>query len=221
MGKYSYDYPMPAATVDLAVFVVEGEVLKVLMIQRKHDPHAGRWAFPGGFVEIDEPFEAAARREMKEETGLKIQGTLGFVGVFGAPGRDPRGRTISIAHATVLRGPCPSVHGSDDATVAQWIDANRAHDLAFDHDTIMSAAKNWLISKVEEGPVGLALLPERFHSNDVVAMHRAVMGHAGGAKNWLSRMIKRAYVTHAPHRGTYVGEHQPVKSTKYEVPFLT
>src|SRR4051794_19316530 len=102
---YCYDYPRPAVTVDLVVFSLSGDELRVLLIRRKADPFAGRWALPGGFLEMDEPIADGARRELREETGLEAAGPLALIGVFGDPGRDPRGRTISLAHATVVRGP--------------------------------------------------------------------------------------------------------------------
>ena len=77
------------------------EALRVLLIRRGHDPFAGKWAIPGGFLEMDEPVEAGARRELKEETGLEIPGPIEPIGFFGEPGRDPRGRTITLAHAAV------------------------------------------------------------------------------------------------------------------------
>ena len=87
---YCYDYPRPAVTVDLVVFaLVDGE-LRVLLIRRKHDPFAGRWAIPGGFLEIDEPIEAAARRELREETGLDVDAPITPIGVFGARARPAR-----------------------------------------------------------------------------------------------------------------------------------
>src|SRR4051812_48945169 len=97
---YCYDYPRPAVTVDLAAFALRDAGLRVLLVRRKHEPFAGRWAFPGGFLELDEPIEAAALRELREETGFEVPGPVELIGVFGAPGRDPRGRTISLAHAT-------------------------------------------------------------------------------------------------------------------------
>jgi 8-oxo-dGTP diphosphatase len=85
---YCYDHPRPAVTVDIVVFARAGDALRVLMIRRKSDPFAGRWALPGGFLEIDEPIEAGARRELQEETGVKVEGPLSLLGVWGDPGRD-------------------------------------------------------------------------------------------------------------------------------------
>jgi 8-oxo-dGTP diphosphatase len=144
MARFTYDYPRPAVTVDLVVFSRHGRSTRVLLIRRKHEPFAGRWAIPGGFVDMDEPFDRAARRELKEETGLDADGPIAFLGVFGRPGRDPRGRTISIAHATLLPGPDPPIEGGDDATEAAWHDVEAAKGLAFDHDEILAAAKAWL-----------------------------------------------------------------------------
>src|SRR5437660_12557768 len=97
-GKYTYDYPRPAVTVDV-VIVTQEKKPRVLLIRRKHDPFAGMWAIPGGFVDMDEPLEAAARRELHEETGLEAD-RLEQLYTFGDPDRDPRGRTISVAYLT-------------------------------------------------------------------------------------------------------------------------
>src|SRR5689334_8829310 len=121
-GPYCYEYPRPAVTVDLVVFALEGQGLRTLLIRRGKDPFAGRWALPGGFLDIDEPIEAAARREFREETGLDAPEVVEFLGAFGDPGRDPRGRTISLAHVAALRGPVPPPTGGDDASAAAWLD---------------------------------------------------------------------------------------------------
>jgi 8-oxo-dGTP diphosphatase len=141
---YCYDYPRPAVTVDLVVFARAGDALRVLMIRRKSDPFAGRWALPGGFLDINEPIEVGARRELQEETGVKVEGPLALLGVWDDPGRDPRGRTISLAHATVLKSPPPDPKAADDAEKAAWLDPEGLTGLAFDHDRILAAALEWL-----------------------------------------------------------------------------
>src|SRR6266404_4332625 len=95
-GRYVYEWPRPAVTVDL-VIVTREKKPRVLLIRRKHEPFADCWAIPGGFVDMDEPLDAAARRELLEETGVRVQQVV-QLGTFGAPGRDPRGRTISVAY---------------------------------------------------------------------------------------------------------------------------
>ncbi|HEY2157545.1 MAG TPA: NUDIX hydrolase [Isosphaeraceae bacterium] len=144
MPRFCYAYPRPSVAVDLVVFARDRGAARVLLIRRKHKPFAGRWAIPGGFINMGEPFEEAARRELKEETGLDAAGPLAFIGVFGRPRRDPRGRTISIAHATLHRGPIPRIRGTDDAAEAAWHDVDAARGLAFDHDEILAAARAWL-----------------------------------------------------------------------------
>ena len=141
---YCYPYPRPAVTVDLVVFSTGGSGVRVLLIRRGKDPFAGRWAIPGGFLEMDEPVEAGARRELQEETGLDLPGPVAFLGLFADPDRDPRGRTISLAHVAILRAPAPKVAGDDDASEADWIDPRQPLDLAFDHGKILTAALEWL-----------------------------------------------------------------------------
>ena len=141
-GKYCYDYPRPAVTVDVVV-VTREEHPRVLLIKRKADPFAGVWAIPGGFIEADEPLEAAARRELKEETGVELE-KIEQLGAFGDPRRDPRGRTISIAYLgqvdPALVKPC----AADDAAEVGWHALSHLPRLAFDHDKILACARHYL-----------------------------------------------------------------------------
>jgi 8-oxo-dGTP diphosphatase len=188
---YCYEYPRPAVTVDVVVFTVREGTLRTLLIRRKKDPFAGRWAIPGGFLEIDEPVERGARRELREETGVEVPWPLDPIGFFGAVDRDPRARTISLAHATVVRSPGPEPLGADDASEAAWIDVAQVGPLAFDHDQILASALTWLTLSIEAGPVGLALLPEPFQATDVQDLFRAVHGTPAGAATW-HRNLRRA-----------------------------
>jgi 8-oxo-dGTP diphosphatase len=198
---YCYDYPRPAVTVDLAIFALSGDGLRVLLIRRKHDPFAGRWALPGGFLEIDEPIELGARRELREETGFEATGPIAFLGVYGDPGRDPRGRTISLAHAAVVRAAPVEVAGGDDAAEAAWRLARASGPLAFDHDAMLGQALGWLAQGVRKGRLGLDLLPEEFDEADVKRLFRSLFDATVGAGHWLRRMEKAGLVEHRAGSG--------------------
>jgi 8-oxo-dGTP diphosphatase len=192
---YCYDYPRPAVTVDLAVLALSGDGLRVLLIRRKHDPFAGRWGLPGGFLEIDEPIEAGARRELREETGLDVAGPIAFLGAYGDPSRDPRGRTISMAHAAVIRDIPAGVAGGDDASEAAWkLAKGGGEPLAFDHDAILSQALRWLADGVRSDGLGLGLLPEEFDEAEVRGMYRTLFGTTSGSSHWLRRMEKSGLI---------------------------
>lgn len=137
-GKHCYDHPRPAVTVDIVLFHRAQRGARVLLIQRKNEPFKGYWAFPGGFVDEDESLEAAAARELQEETGLEgIE--LEQIGAFGDPGRDPRGHTVSVVFAALLDEQAPPAP-SDDAEAAEWHSAFNPPALAFDHKAILRAA---------------------------------------------------------------------------------
>ena len=99
---YTYEYPRPALTVDCVVFGLDEQDLKVLLVRRGGQPFAGRWALPGGFVNMNETLDAAARRELEEETGLRIR-LLEQLHTFGAVQRDPRGRVVTVAYYALVR----------------------------------------------------------------------------------------------------------------------
>lgn len=132
--KYTYDYPRPAVTTDCVVFGIDGSDLKVLLIERGSEPYKGCWAFPGGFLNMDETAEQGALRELKEETGLDLQ-HITQVGAFSAVDRDPRDRVITIAFYALVKK--SAVQGGDDAAKAQWFSLNDMPRLAFDHDDIL------------------------------------------------------------------------------------
>lgn len=135
---YTYRYPHPAVTADSVVLCRRDGQAKVLLIQRKFPPCEGQWAFPGGFMNIDETTEEAARRELMEETGIGgLQ--MAEVGVFSRVDRDPRERVITVAYVAVTDRYYEPV-ASDDASMAQWFDLNALPELAFDHAEILQRA---------------------------------------------------------------------------------
>lgn len=134
---YSYDYPRPAVTADCIVMTREDDP-KVLLIERGHEPFKGCWAFPGGFMNMDETTEQCAIRELEEETGLKVT-DIQQLGAYSKVDRDPRGRTITVAYLAFVDTPLP-VKGQDDAAKAQWFSIKNLPKLAFDHEEIMKDA---------------------------------------------------------------------------------
>lgn len=134
---YTYKYPRPAVTADCIV-ITEDTDAKVLLIQRGDEPYKECWAFPGGFMNMDENTEQCALRELEEETGLKVA-ELHQIGAYSRVDRDPRGRTVTVAYLSVIDKPLP-VHGQDDAAKAEWWSLTSLPQLAFDHAEIMKDA---------------------------------------------------------------------------------
>lgn len=135
---YTYKYPRPAVTADCIVFARTEEGLKVLLVQRGNDPYKGMWAFPGGFMNMDETSAEAACRELEEETGISVENVC-QVGAYDEVDRDPRGRVITIAYYTVING-IRNVVGGDDAARAEWFTIGHLPKLAFDHQEILDKA---------------------------------------------------------------------------------
>lgn len=134
---YTYQYPRPAVTADV-VAITREEKPKVLLIERGHDPYEGCWAFPGGFMDMDETTEQCAIRELKEETGLELDSMI-QIGAYSKVDRDPRGRTITVAYLAVVDRPL-AVIAQDDAAKADWFEIDNLPALAFDHDEIIADA---------------------------------------------------------------------------------
>ena len=134
---YTYKYPRPAVTADCVVMTKQAVPL-VLLIERGFEPFKGCWAFPGGFMNMDETTEQCAIRELKEETGLDIQ-KVWQIGAYSKVVRDPRGRTVTVAYLAIVDAPI-AVTGQDDAAKAQWFPINALPSLAFDHNDIMHDA---------------------------------------------------------------------------------
>ena len=140
--QHCYDFPRPAVTVDIAVFRSCNEVWEILLIRRKKNPFAGYYALPGGFVDQDEPLHEAAKRELQEETDLRVD-QLEQLRAYGDPGRDPRGHTVSIVHCAIVDSSAQA-RGQDDAEEARWFGIDGLPRLAFDHDQIVKDATTWL-----------------------------------------------------------------------------
>ena len=134
-GLYAYRWPRASVTAD--VFAEKDGQMHVLLIQRGNEPYKGCWAFPGGFLEMDETVARRAERELEEETGIVLT-SMQLVGIYSDVERDPRGRVITAAYTAITT--MPEATASDDAAAAQWWPLNALPKLAFDHDKILADA---------------------------------------------------------------------------------
>ena len=141
--RSSSEHPHPTVTVDVVLLAHQDDDTLLLLIQRRHDPFAGQWALPGGFIDFMEDLEDAARRELKEETSLEVA-QLQQLGAYGKPGRDPRGHTITVAFTAEvdLQQVLPALKARDDARRAAFHPLSNLPPLAFDHEDIVRDALN-------------------------------------------------------------------------------
>lgn len=184
--KYHYKYPHPSVTTDCVIFGFDGVKLKVLLIERGVEPFKGRWAFPGGFIKMDESAEDGALRELKEETEL----TGAYIKQFHAftdPNRDPRERVITIAYYALVR--IQDVKGGDDAAKAQWFDLGEVPALAFDHDRILRKAMQELRKQIHFEPIGFELLPEKFTMSALQHLYEAILDVKFDRRNFSKKML--------------------------------
>ncbi|MBO7067907.1 MAG: NUDIX hydrolase [Bacteroidaceae bacterium] len=189
-GSYTYEYPRPSVTTDCVIFgydVKDG--LSVLLVERGIDPFKGCWAFPGGFLKMDETTETGALRELKEETEFNVEKDfLEQLGCFSDVNRDPRGRVITIAYyALVQKG---SVKGGDDARNAQWYPIGDIPQLAFDHEKILRVALKRLKEQIHFQPIGFELLPETFTMPQLQALYEAILEVHFDRRNFANKMLK-------------------------------
>lgn len=190
--SYTYEYPRPAVTVDCVIFGLdESSTLKVLLIKRAHEPFRDQWALPGGFVDMDEPLETAALRELEEETGVKDL-FIEQLFTFGDPDRDPRGRVISVAYYALVNLEEHPVRADSDARNVEWFDIEALPKLAFDHGKIMNTAIKRLRSKVRYEPIGFELLPEKFTLTQLQDLYETILGVKTplNKRNFRTRILK-------------------------------
>lgn len=184
---YCYKYPRPSVTTDCVIFGYDKEGLSVLLVERGIEPYKGCWAFPGGFLQMDEDAETGARRELTEETGF-ITDAIEQFGTFTQVDRDPRGRVITIAYYALVRK--AMVHGGDDAAKAQWFPINQVPALAFDHDNIFRVAIQTLKEKIHFKPIGFDLLPAVFTMPQLQDLYECILGVKFDRRNFASKMTK-------------------------------
>lgn len=185
---YTYEHPHPAVTVDAVVFGYDDADLKVLLIQRDGPPYRGRWALPGGFVEINEGLEDAVRRELEEETGI-TRLYLEQLYTFGEPKRDPRERIISVAYYALVKLVDHSVRAASDARNVAWFPVADLPQLAFDHEEILDVALRRLKAKIRYEPIGFELLPQKFPLSELQRLYETIIEQPLDKRNFRKKIL--------------------------------
>jgi 8-oxo-dGTP diphosphatase len=195
-------------TTDCVIFGFDGVSIKVLLVKRGIEPYKGMWAFPGGFMKMDETAEECARRELEEETGLKSASVEQFH-TFTSVNRDPRERVISVAHYALVR--LSEVKGGDDAASAKWFSHDEIPSLAFDHDHILRLALKVLKERICFEPIGFELLPEVFTMTELQNLYEAILEVKFDRRNFYNKMLKLGILVEAEPRPKSAPSRIPTK----------
>jgi 8-oxo-dGTP diphosphatase len=191
---HTYEHPRPALTVDCVVFGFDDGDLKVLLIERQLAPHRGKWALPGGFVGIGETLEAAARRELEEETGV-TKLFLEQLYTFGDLHRDPRERVVTVAYFALVKLDEYRIRAASDAARAAWFSVDDLPALAFDHAHIVDVALTRLRGKVRYQPIGFELLPRKFTLSQLQHLYEAVLDRTLDKRNFRKKILGMGFIT--------------------------
>lgn len=214
-GAFTYEYPRPAVTVDIALFAFMQDELQVLLVQRAGTPFHGDWALPGGFVEIDEDIGAAALRELEEETGVRDV-YLEQLYTFGDPKRDPRSRVITVAHFALLSAAQAqrlTIQAASDAGDARWWSIYDLPPLAFDHERILAYALQRLRWKLEWTALGFLLLPEEFTFSELQRVYERVLNERLDKRNFRRKFRSLGILEETGRLSR--GDHRPARLYRF------
>jgi 8-oxo-dGTP diphosphatase len=183
-----HKYQKPSVTVDIVIFTVHENELKVLLVKRAIEPFKDKWALPGGFVRIKESLDDAAKRELQEETGVKDV-YLEQLYSFGEPERDPRGRVITISYIALVNSENINLKASTDVSNVQWFSLKKIPALAFDHKKILEYALKRLKWKFEYTTVAFSLLPKKFTIGEIQKIYERVFNKKFDKRNFFKKII--------------------------------
>jgi len=180
----------PFVTVDCVVFGLDkSSDVRVLLIKRAYEPYKDSWALPGGFIKENETLDAAAQRELEEETGVRNI-FIEQLYTFGNLHRDPRGHVISVAYFALINLEEHPTSAATDAKDAQWFKLSELPKLSFDHSEILDIAIKRLDSKVRYQPIGFELLPDKFTLSELQSLYETILGRALNRRNFRSKILK-------------------------------
>ena len=210
--KHHYDphkYERPSVTVDVIMMSLRQRDLQVMLVKRRSWPYEDMWAIPGGFVNMDESLESAAKRELREETSVQDV-YLEQLYTFGDPGRDPRTRVITVVYFALLDSERLQVKAADDAQDVGWFSVYNLPPLAFDHEKILQYALNRLRGKLDYTTIAFNLLPEQFTLRELQRVYEIILHRRLDKRNFRKKIlstgiledteIKKMEGTHRPAR---------------------
>lgn len=181
-------------TVDCVVFGIDDQGLKVLLIERGVEPHLGMHALPGGFIHPGESLDEAALRELRQETGVTSL-YLEQLYSFGEPGRDPRGRVVTVAYTALVKlSDHRVIRATTDARSAAWVAVRKLPRLAFDHARILAIALARLKGKVRYQPIGFELLPPRFTLSQLQRLYQVVLEKPLDKRNFRKKILAMSFL---------------------------
>lgn len=193
---YTYRYPRPALTADCVIFGYDNG-LKILLIERGIEPFKGMWALPGGFMKMEESIEECARRELREETSMQNVYMEQFR-TYSTPGRDPRGRVVTVAFIALVRPGEYNVIGGDDASMALWFDVTMLPPLAFDHSTIIREAREHLKEILKLKPIAFKLVDHSFSVDEIRRVYEAINNTTYDRRNFQRKLIQTGIIEEQP-----------------------
>lgn len=213
---HQYDYPHPAVTVDVVIFTLRDRQLKLLLVRRAGEPYRGRWALPGGFVQLEEGLDEAARRELEEETG--VSGVfLEQLYTFGRVDRDPRERVITVAYYALIPSDKLQLRAATDAEAVGWFGMDELPELAFDHAEIVAMAHQRLVAKLDYSTIAFQFMPELFTLSELQEVYETILRHEMDKRNFRKWILalERIEETEEERRG---GIHRPARLYRVKHP---
>lgn len=218
--KYA-GYEQPAVTVDLAIFTVNADMLKVMLVKRAETPFAGYWSLPGGFLKAGESLDDAALRVLNKKAGVQNV-YLEQLYTFGSPNRDPRARVITVTYFALIPWEHLNQPASDKVTDLKWAPVNRLPKLAFDHKEILDYAVRRLRAKAGYSNIVYGLMPRQFKLSELQKIYEVIINEKLDKRNFRKRMLATGLLQETGKKETS-GAHRPAmlyQFKKMEIAFL-
>ena len=213
---YKYEYPHPAVTTDIVIFTMRDERLQLLLIKRREAPYRGKWALPGGFLQIKETIDECAVRELEEETGVSNV-YLEQLYTFGEVKRDPRERVISVAYFALIPSNKLDIRPSSDADAVGWFGMNELPKLAFDHNEIVEKAYERLTAKLRYSTIAFQFLPKEFTLTELQNVYEIILQESIDKRNFRKSIFALDAIIETKKMQSE-GAHRPAKLYKLKNP---